>query len=65
MERPARVTRFEKADRLAAVIFRRLPSTTSRQAQDARRLAKEIAADIISELARLDRTAPKTQALGS
>ena len=29
------------------------------------RLAKEIAADIISELARLDRTARKTQALGS
>lgn len=51
-------------DTLALVVFRRLPRTTSRQAQDAHRLAKEIATDIISELARLDRTAPKTQALG-
>lgn len=58
------MTRFETQDRLASVIFRKLPRTTSRQAQDAHRLAKEIAADIISELARLDRTAPKTQALG-
>lgn len=58
------MTRANLVDALALVVFRRLPRTTSRQAQDAHRLAKEIAADIISELARLDRTAPKTQALG-
>jgi hypothetical protein len=55
MERPARVTRFEKADRLAAVIFRKLPSTTSRQAQTAHRTAKEIAADVLDELERIER----------
>ena len=59
------MTRSNLVDAIALVVFRRLPPTTSRQAQDAHRLAKEIAADIISELARLDRTAPKTQALGS
>lgn len=58
------MTRANLVDTLALVVFRRLPRTTSRQAQDAHRLAKEIAANIINELARLDRTAPKTQALG-
>lgn len=58
------MTRANLVDTLALVVFRRLPRTTSRQAQDAHRLAKEIAADIISELARLDRTAPNMQALG-
>lgn len=58
------MTNQELTDTLALVVFRRLPRTTSRQAQDAHRLAKEIAADIISELARLDRTAPETQTLG-
>ena len=55
MERPARVTRFEKADRLATVIFRSLPSATSRQAQIAHRTAKEIAADVLDELERIER----------
>ena len=58
------MTRADLVDAIALVVFCRLPRTTSRQAQDAHRLAKEIAADIISELARLDRTALKTQALG-
>jgi hypothetical protein len=49
------MTRFEKADRLAAVIFRRLPGTTSRQAQTAHRTAKEIAADVLDELERIER----------
>lgn len=49
------MTNQELTDTIALVAFRRLPRTTSRQAQDAHRLAKEIAADIISELARLDR----------
>jgi hypothetical protein len=49
------MTRFEKADRLAAVIFRRLPGTTSRQAQTAHRTAKEIAVDVLDELERIER----------
>jgi hypothetical protein len=49
------MTRFEKADRLAAVIFRRLLGTTSRQAQTAHRTVKEIAADVLDELERIER----------
>lgn len=49
------MTRFEKADRLAAVIFRRLPSQSARQAQGSHRLAKEIAADVLNELERIER----------
>ena len=49
------MTRFEKADRLAAVIFRRLPSKTSRLAQGSHRLAKEIAVDVLDELERIER----------
>lgn len=49
------MTRFEKVDMLAAVIFRRLPSTTSRLAQGSHRLAKEIAVDVLDELERIER----------
>ncbi len=49
------MTRFEKADRLAAVIFRSLPSMTSRLAQGSHRLAKEIAVDVLDELERIER----------
>jgi hypothetical protein len=53
------MTRFEKADRLAAVIFRRLPGKTSRQAQSSHRLAKEIAVDVLDELERIERVNQK------
>ena len=33
------MTRFEKTDLIASVIFRKLPSTNSRQAQGSHRLA--------------------------
>ena len=49
------MTRFEKADLLAAVIFRRLPSQHARQAQGSHRLAKEIAADVLDEMERIER----------
>lgn len=50
------MTRFEKTDLIASVIFRKLPSTNSRQAQGSHRLAKEIAVGVMDELERIDRT---------
>ena len=49
------MTRANLVDSLAIVVFRRLPRTTSRQAQDAHRTAKEIAADVLDELERIER----------
>lgn len=54
------MSRFEKVDLLAAVIFRKLPSQHSRQAQGSHRLAKEIASDVLDELDRLERTRQPT-----
>jgi hypothetical protein len=51
----SRMTRFETQDRLASVIFRKLPGTTSRQAQGSHRLAKEIAVTVMDELERITR----------
>ena len=49
------MTRFETQDLLASVIFRKLPATSSRQAQDSHRLAKEIAVSVMDELERITR----------
>jgi hypothetical protein len=49
------MTRFETIDRLASVIFRKLPSTNSRQAQGSHRLAKDIAVSVMDELERIAR----------
>ena len=49
------MTNQELTDTLALVVFRRLPRTTSRQAQDARRLAKEIAIGVMDELDHINR----------
>lgn len=49
------MTRFETQDRLASVIFRKLPSRDARQAQGSHRLAKEIAASVMDELERITR----------
>ena len=47
------MSHYEKTERLAAVVFRHLPRTTSRQAQDAHKLAKAIALDVVEDLARI------------
>lgn len=49
------MTRFETQDRLASVIFRKLPSRDARQAQGSHRLAKDIAASVMDELERITR----------
>lgn len=49
------MTNQELTDTLALVVFRRLPRTTSRQAQTAHRTAKKIAADVLDELERIER----------
>lgn len=49
------MTRFEKTGLIASVIFRKLPSTNSRQAQGSHRLAKEIAVGVMDELERIER----------
>lgn len=49
------MTRFEKTDLIASVIFRKLPSRDARQAQSAHRLAKEIAVGVMDELERIER----------
>jgi len=49
------VCRFETTDLIAAVVFRHLPRTTSRQAQEAHKLAKAIAVDVVEEWARIQR----------
>lgn len=49
------MTRFEKTDLIASVIFRRLPSTNARQAQGSHRLAREIAVGVMDELERIAR----------
>ena len=54
------MTRFETQDRLASVIFRKLPSRDARQAQGSHRLAKEIAASVMDELERITRTEGNT-----
>ena len=50
------MTRFEKTDLIASVIFRKLPSQNARQAQGSHRLAKEIAVGVMDELERIDRS---------
>lgn len=54
------MTRFETQDRLASIIFRKLPGANSRQAQGSHRLAKEIAASVMDELERITRTEGNT-----
>lgn len=49
------MTRFEKTDLIASVIFRKLPSRDARQAQGSHRLAKEIAVGVMDELERISR----------
>jgi hypothetical protein len=48
------MTRFEKTDLIASVIFRKLPSRDARQAQGSHRLAKEIAVGVMDELERIE-----------
>ena len=50
------MTRFEKTDLIASVIFRKLPSRDARQAQGSHRLAKEIAVGVMDELERIERS---------
>ena len=49
------MTHFEHVETLSAVVFRHLPRTTSRQAQEAHKLAKAIAVDVVEEWERIGR----------
>lgn len=49
------MTRFELVELLSGVIFRKLPSRDSRQAQGSHRLAKDIALAVVDELERIER----------
>ena len=49
------MTRFEKTDLIASVIFRELPSGTSRQAQSSHRTARAAAVRVMDELERIER----------
>jgi len=49
------MTRFEKTDLIASVIFRKMPNRDARQAQGSHRLAKEIAIGVMDELDRINR----------
>ena len=49
------MTHYEQVQTLSAVVFRHLPRTTSRQAQEAHKLAKAIAVDVVEEWERIQR----------
>jgi hypothetical protein len=49
------MTHYETVEAYAAVAFSKLPRRSSREAQDAHKLAKAIAVAIVEEQARIDR----------
>ena len=49
------MTHYNLVQTFSAVVFRHLPRTTSRQAQEAHKLAKAIAVDVVEEWERIQR----------